>query len=100
MTTSFVEMTSEARDLSARAGLTTALDQAIRLIQEHFPESDHIDVQAGYDPDEDSEYLVVAIRAFGTPEILLDRDLRFIDAWNMHVPWPAVDKVVVRLIPA
>lgn len=99
MTTHSIEMTADAHDLCAREDLASTLDYAFNLIQEHFPESDHLNVDAMIDPEDDSEYLVVDVRAHGTPKTLLYRELRFLDVWSTRVSWPAVDKLVVRLIP-
>ncbi len=96
MTTLQEALDPEARAFCEREGLVGALDTAIRLINEFFPEARDLRVELEWDPENPrDEWLAVT---YLLPRGVLDlheRDTDMMDRWIADVPIREGGKVIM-----
>jgi hypothetical protein len=82
------------RDFVARYGIDSHLETALSLAQTHF-EAQSIRVERSEDPEENAEWLVVLVKARGTPTELMEAHRRYVADWVKLSP--PLTRVLIRL---
>jgi hypothetical protein len=90
-------LSEEVREFCERHAIFGHLAKAVELIRQYFTIVGEPVIQWEHDPDNDDEYLVLAIQARGSTSEVVESFDRFARAWSQFAAWPEV--YLIRLLP-